>query len=85
MGTIDTMEFENLNFSMFEPCFGLVWMELKPECWICTLIYAMVLKGICNGLERTIYVPIVTVLPVYCNKKRSNGLERNPRSSPFAM
>ena len=48
---------------MVEPCFGLIWMELRPECWI--------YNGLCsglersrNGLERTIYVPILTVLPV---------------------
>ena len=27
---------------------------------------------------------ILTVLPVYLIKMRRNGLERNPRSSPFA-
>ena len=66
---------------MVEPCFGLIWMELRPECWI----YDDLCNGLernRNGLERTIYVPILTVLPVIL-KKRSNGLERKSRSSPF--
>ena len=38
-------------------------MELRPECWI----YTDLCNGLernQNGLERTIYVPIFTVLPV---------------------
>ena len=67
---------------MVEPCFCLIWMELRPECWI----YDNLCNGLernQNGLERAIYVPILTVLPVILIKKRSNGLERKSRSSPF--
>ena len=83
MGTIDTEKFENLNL-MVEPCFGLIWMKLRPKCWI--------YNGLGNGLERnqngleiTIYVPILTILPVNLKKNGSNGLERKLRSSPFTM
>ena len=67
---------------MVEPCFGLTWMELRPECWI--------YNGLCNrlernqnSLERTIYVPILTMLPVILIIRGSNGLERKSRSPPF--
>ena len=54
---------------MVETCFGLVWMELRPECWIFT--------DLCNGLERTIYVPIVTMLPVSLIKRGVMVLKEN--------
>ena len=61
---------------MVEPCFGLIWMELRPECWI--------YNGLCNGLkrnqnglERTIYVPILTVLPVILIKRGVVVLKEN--------
>ena len=61
---------------MVETCFGLIWMELRPKCWI----YTDLCNGLernWNGLERTIYVPILTMLPVFLIKNRSDGLERN--------
>ena len=53
---------------MVETCFGLIWMELRPECWI----YNDLCNGLernLNGLERTIYVPILTMLPVILIKE----------------
>ena len=54
---------------MVEPCFGLILMELRPECWIC--------NDLCNGLERTIYVPILTMLPVILIKRGVMVLKEN--------
>ena len=59
-------------------------MELRPKCQICNDL-CNGLERSQNGLERTIYVPILTMLPVILIKSRSNGLERKSRSSPFAM
>ena len=59
-------------------------MKLRPKCWI----YIGLGNGLernRNGLEGTIYVPILTVLPVNLKKYGSNGLERKSRSSPFTM
>ena len=69
---------------MVETCFGLVWMELRPECWICNDL-CNGLERNQNGLERTIYVPYFDHVACNFNKKRSNGLEMKSRSSPFAV
>ena len=58
-------------------------MELRPKCWIYTDL-CNVLERNLNGLERTIYVPILTVLPVFL-KNRSNGLEMNQDPLLLAM
>ena len=61
---------------MVETCFGLVWMELRPGCWI----YNDLCNGIernQNGLERTIYVPIFTLLPVVLIKRGVMVLKEN--------
>ena len=47
--------------------FGLVWMNLEPKCWIYTEKCNGLERNL-NGLERTIYVPIMTVLPVFLIK-----------------
>ena len=80
------MECENLNFGTF----GLVWlgyMEMAPKM---LKIYTKYTK--CNGLERNQMVLkepytslTLTVLLVYLIKHRGNGLERFPRSPPFAV
>ena len=60
------MEFENLNLGVF----GLVWLGLV-EFWAKMLkIYREMQWSWkeSNGLERTIYVPIMTILPVYLIK-----------------
>ena len=61
---------------MVETSFGLVWMELRPECWICNdLSYGLERNR--NGLERTIYVPILTMLPVILIKRGVMVLKGN--------
>ena len=52
---------------MVETCFGLVWMELRSKGWIYTDLCNGLERNL-NGLERTIYVPILTVLPVFLIK-----------------
>ena len=69
---------------MVETCFGLVWMELRPECWI----YTDLCNGLernRNGLERTIYVPILTMLPVILIKSGVMVLKGNQDPLLFAM
>ena len=61
---------------MVEPCFGLIWMELRPECWICNDL-CNGLERNQNGLERTIYVPILTMLPVILIKRGVMVLKEN--------
>ena len=81
------MEFENLNFGMF----GLVWLGcMKMEPKNVKFIHQNTQK--CNGLERNQMVLkepymslTLTVLPVYLIKTGGNGLERIPRSPPFAV
>ena len=61
---------------MVETCFGLIWMELRLECWI----YNDLCNGLernRNGLERTIYVPILTMLPVILIKRGVMVLKEN--------
>ena len=67
---------------MVEPYFGLIWMELRPECWI----YNDLCNGLernQNGLERTIYVPILTVLPVILIKRGVMVLKENQDPLPL--
>ena len=66
IGTIGTMEFEHLNFSMF----GLVWLGLGGFGAKMLNLYRKCngLERNLNGLERTIYVPIMTILPVFLIK-----------------
>ena len=61
---------------MVETCFGLVWMELRQECWIYTDLFNGLERNQ-NGLERTIYVPILTVLPVILIKGGVMVLKEN--------
>ena len=78
IGTIDTMEFEILNFGVF----GLVWLGLHGNgAKNAKFIHQNTQK--CNGLERTIYVPYFDRMACIINKNRSNGLERLPRYPPF--
>ena len=67
---------------MVETCFGLVWMELRPGCWI----YDDLCNGLernRNGLERTIYVPILTMLPVILIKGGVMVLKENQDPLPL--
>ena len=83
--TIDTTEFENLNFGMF----GLVWLgytEMVPK--NVRFIHQNTQK--CNGLERNQMVlkepymfPYFDRIACIINKTTGDGLERNPRSPPF--
>ena len=87
IGTIGTMEFGNLNFGTF----GLVWLGLHGNgAKNVRFIHQNTQKW--NGLERNQMVfkepymsLTLTVLLVFLIKTRSNELEINPRSSPFAM
>ena len=61
---------------MVETCFGLIWMELRPECWIYNnLCNGLERNG--NGLERTIYVTILTMLLVILIKGGVMVLKEN--------
>ena len=81
------MEFENLNFGMFG-CV-LTWVHRNGTKNV-GFIHQNTQK--CNGLERNQMVLkepymslTLTVLLVYLIKTGGNGLERIPRSPPFAV
>ena len=81
IGTIDTMEFENLNLDMFGlvlAWFDWTWSQNVEN----TQKNAMVLKGIKWSWKNHIR-PYYDHICCIFNENRSNGVERNPRSSPF--
>ena len=57
-------------------------MELRPECWICNDL-CNGLERNWNGLERTIYVPILTMLPVILIKRGVMVLKENQDPLPL--
>ena len=81
IGTIDTMKFENLNFNVF----GLVWLgldEMEPKMVNLYRKMQWSWKESKWSWKNHIH-PYYDHIACIFDKNRSNGLERNPRSSPF--
>ena len=79
--------FWKFEFEHVWTCFGLGMWKWHQKCWKYTPKDTK-----CNGLERNQMVLkepytslTLTVLPVYLIKTGENGLERIPRSPPFAV